>query len=80
MELEKSLELEILEVVRNNREEILKDKDWWYGLDNYDINVFQEEEYSEFKITIYKLDSNGEADYNNWKIIPTSVLNKILFS
>ena len=79
MELESNLELEMLEIIKNHKEEILKDTDWWHGLDNYDLNVFQEIEEDEFKAIVYKVDLNGDIDYSYWYNIPSNKLNEILF-
>lgn len=78
MELEKSLELEVLEIIRSHKNEILQDGDWWYGIDNHDVNVFQEWE-GEFRATVYRVDITGSTDYSCWYVIPSVKLNEILF-
>jgi len=42
-----------------NREEILRDGDWWYGTDHYDINFFDwEDKPDHMSVVVY--DMTGE--------------------
>lgn len=74
-----NLKLKILEIIKKYKHEILKDKDWWYGLHAYDINIYEDENKEKiFNIVIYKMNENGEFDYSQWQNLKSLTENEIL--
>lgn len=74
-----NLKLKILEIIKKYKHEILKDKDWWYGLHAYDINIYEDENKEKiFNIVIYKMNEKGEFDYSQWKNLKSLTENEIL--
>ena len=73
------LQSEVLKIIKDHKFEILKDKDWWHGFPEHDINVFQQDENDKFTISIYKMDSEGNFDYNNWQNLPSLTFAQILY-
>ena len=72
------LQSEVLKIIKDHKYEILTDKDWWYGLPEHDINVFQQDEEEDFTITIYEIGLDGCFDYNNWQNLPSLTFVQIL--
>jgi hypothetical protein len=74
-----NLKLKILEIIKKHKHEILKDKDWWYGLRAYDINIYEDENKEKiFNIVIYKMNEKGEFNYNQWQNLKSLTENEIL--
>lgn len=55
---------EVLAIIKQYKEEILEDCDWWYGFDHHDINVFCNDDEpfqleALFHINVYTLGDRG---------------------
>jgi len=60
---------EVLAVIKQHKNEILEDCDWWFTVGNYDLNVFcYEDEPFEpnavFNINLYELDRGNTSSYD----------------
>jgi hypothetical protein len=58
----------VYKAIRQYKDEILEDCDWWFTVDNYDLNVFcYEDEPFEpdavFNINLYELDEEHTSSY-----------------
>jgi hypothetical protein len=67
----KELEYLVLYLIRKHKDEILKDRDWWYGIPEYTINVHDYNEDDIFHINVYELGENGMDDYSHWIDLPS---------
>ncbi len=72
------LQTEVLKIIKDYKFEILQDKDWWHGLPEHDINVFQLDGEGDFIISIYKIDKDGSCDYSHWENLPSLTFAQIL--
>lgn len=70
------LQFQVLDIIKRYKYEILRDRDWWYGLSEHDVNVFQED--GRFIVSIYKMGSDGSFDYNSWENMPSLTFSQIL--
>lgn len=69
--MSKELEYLILFLIRKYKDEILRDRDWWFGLPEYTINVHDYTEQDIFSINVYKVGENGMDDYSHWENLPS---------
>ena len=58
----------VMDLIRQHKNDILDSCDWWWSIDNYDINVFcYEDEPFEpsaiFSINLYELDEGHTSSY-----------------
>ena len=73
------LKTKILEIIKDNNHEIIEEGDWWYGLPEHDINVFQMDGEGDFIISVYKMDKDGNFDYNQWENLPSLTYSQMLY-
>jgi len=67
----RELEYLVLYLIRKHKDEILKDRDWWYGIPEYSINVHDCNEDDIFHINVYEVGENGMDDYSHWEDLPS---------
>lgn len=67
----RELEYLILYLIRKHKDEILRDRDWWYGIPEYSINVHDYNEDDIFHINVYEVGENGMDDYSRWEDLPS---------
>ena len=67
----KELEYVVLYLIKKHKHEILKDRDWWYGIPEYTINVHDYKENDIFHINVYEVGENGMDDYSHWIDLPS---------
>ena len=68
-----NLHAEVLKLMHTHKNEILDSCDWWYSIDNYDINVFCYEDTENrqlaptalFNINLYELDLGEGSSYDS---------------
>jgi len=63
-----SLKTQVMRVVRQYKDEILDSCDWWWTVENYDLNVHcpDDEPYEPdavFQINLYELDRGDTSSY-----------------
>jgi len=59
----------VYKAIKEHKNEILEDCDWWFTVDNYDLNVHcQDDEPFEpdamFRINLYELDEGETSSYS----------------
>ena len=59
----------VMDLIRQHKNDILDSCDWWWSIDNYDINVFcyEDEPYEPdavFNINLYELDRGNTSSYD----------------
>jgi hypothetical protein len=53
------------------KHEIVRDRDWWHGTDEYSFNIHSPDEDGWFNINVYKYDADkGEDDCSEWIDLP----------
>jgi hypothetical protein len=67
----KELEYLVLYLIKKHKDEILRDRDWWYGIPEYTINVHDYNEKDIFHINVYEVGENGMDDYSHWEDLPS---------
>jgi len=67
----KELEYLVLYLIKKHKHEILKSKDWWYGIPEYTINVHDYNENDIFHINVYEVGENGMDDYSHSIDLPS---------
>jgi len=67
----KELEYLTLFLIRKYKDEILRERDWWFGLAEYSINVHDYNDEDVFHINIYKVGENGMDDYTHSEDLPS---------
>ncbi len=75
--MKKELEYLILYLIKKHRDEIIRDGDWWYGIPEYSINVFDYSDKNVFDINVYKVGENGMDDYSECFSLPSLTLEEI---
>jgi len=55
-------------IAKAYKHEIVKEGDWWYGIDEYDFNIhdFGREGSGHFSINVYEHNGLGMDKYNHW--------------
>jgi hypothetical protein len=65
------LRAEVMAVIKQYKQEIYEQKDWWYGLSKHSINVHnladEEDSCQVFSINVYQVGANGMDDYSDWE-------------
>jgi hypothetical protein len=47
-----------------HKEDIVRDLDWWFGLEDYDFNFFDQEKDRLMSVAVYQ-GANGQPDYSH---------------
>ena len=81
-ECESYLKDAVYDLIHKYKNEILEDCDWWYGLEDYSVNVFcyEDEPYEPdalFEINIYRVGENGMDDYSDQYDLPSMTRKEI---
>jgi hypothetical protein len=75
------LKSEVDDLLKKYGKEILEDGDWWYGLEDYSVNIHCDEHFDDpnaiFNINIYRLGENGLDDYSFWFDLPPIKRNEL---
>lgn len=56
-------------LIKAYRTEIIKDGDWWFGIDDYDFNIHDGGDFEGtgyFNINVYEHNGKGMSDYSHW--------------
>jgi hypothetical protein len=55
-------------LIKAYKKEILKEGDWWFGIDDYDFNIhdFGHEGTGHFSINVYEHNGLGMDNYTDW--------------
>jgi len=55
-------------LIKAYKKEIIKEGDWWFGIDEYDFNIhdFSNEGSGYFSINVYEHNGLGMDNYNHW--------------
>jgi hypothetical protein len=55
-------------LVRTYREEIIRDGDWWFGIDHHDFNIHNHgrEDSNLYSVNVYEQNSEGLNIYSKW--------------
>ena len=72
------LQFEVLKIIKDYKYEIIHDKDWWHGLPEHDINIYQKEGEYKFTIDIYTVNADGNFYYDDWQELPSLTFMQIL--
>lgn len=67
----KELEYLTLWLIKKHKEEILGSGDWWHGLPEWSINVFDYTDKGEYSINLYPVGQDGMDDYSDCYSLPT---------
>ena len=65
-----NLEEKVYKLIHDHKNEILDTGDWWWSVDNYDLNVFCYEDDKDdpkalFNINLYELDEEHTSSYGS---------------
>jgi hypothetical protein len=67
------LQLVVDDLIAKYKDEIVKDRDWWWGLDKYSINIHSLNEDGDdwYNVNVYKVDPvTGMDNYSEWFDLP----------
>ena len=62
------------DLIAKHKDEIVRDGDWWYGIDEYSFNIHsleddvEAEDYDWYSINVYKVDPVTGMDNYEWMI------------
>jgi len=62
------LQMEADDLIAKYKHEIVKDRDWWYGTDDYSFNIHSPDEDGWFHVNVYKVDPVTGMDNYEWMI------------
>lgn len=65
-----SIKKQVMDLIHQHKNDILESCDWWWSVDNYDINVhcLEDEPYEPdavFSINLYELDQGDTSSYES---------------
>jgi hypothetical protein len=79
LECETFLNQEVKDLVKTYKEEITRSGDWWHGLQDWSLNIFQDEEKPGiYLVNAYRLGPNGMDDYSEIYNLESLTLHKVL--
>ena len=53
-------------LIKQYQHEIVRDGDWWHGIDGYDFNIHSPDENDWFHINVYTHNETAGTDYSTW--------------
>ena len=71
---------QVMQLIHHHKNEILEEKDWWWTINDYDINIFCYEDDPEspdavFSINLYRLDREQEMPLSFEKLISFCIIS-----
>lgn len=54
------------QLIEQYKHEIVRDGDWWHGIDGYDFNIHSPNEDDWFNINVYTHNETTGTDYSTW--------------
>jgi hypothetical protein len=64
------------DLFKKYKQEIVRDGDWWHGLTDWSINIFQDEEKPWlYVVNAYRVGANGMDDYSDSYILDSVELS-----
>ena len=57
-----------------HKEDILRDEDWWYGTDHYDINIFDWGDDGSMEAVVYDI-TGKHSNYSSESVVYTKLIH-----
>ena len=62
-----NLRQQIKAIIEFNKDEILADREFFYKLDNYELNIFDDQERGFFNVVLYPIDKKTDrTNFSKW--------------